>query len=160
MSPLKLFNYFISNLYCFVKYQMCSSFQIPFYTCMLNSVWLYFAFSEVYSYQINVCLTWEVVNGNINLKCKVSSLKFRIYFVNPAHEEEGHCLPPIPHPTCYSNNIRNTISQDVTTNTTLLIIKSHTDISPNGPWSCLHGTHRGKAVTNVTGKICLICFIS
>ncbi|XP_052103371.1 uncharacterized protein LOC127736820 isoform X2 [Mytilus californianus] len=103
----------------------------------------------IISCDVHVCLTWEAENEKITFKCRVSRLKWRLYFYNPDNKEEGHCLNPIPFPLCYSSN-NNVISQDLRTNTTVLLIHGHVKKKLIGTWKCVHGTERDKAFVNVS----------
>lgn len=117
-------------------------------------------FSVIQSCSVHVCLTWEAKKENITFKCKVSQLKFKVDFLNPKNEEQGYCISPIPHPECHSSH--NVITQNLETNTTVLVIQRHVDNRLNGPWKCYHGTNVDAAFVNVTviekGNI-LICLI-
>ncbi|XP_052067834.1 uncharacterized protein LOC127707394 [Mytilus californianus] len=126
--------------------------MLPFTTRIII---LIFALSRVsvrisLSCSIHVCLTWEVRNENLTFKCKVSQLRYKVIFSNPDNKEEGHCLSPIPYPTCFPTDTHNAMSQDRKTNTTILIINRQIDSSLNGPWKCYHGTNRELAVVDVT----------
>lgn len=106
-------------------------------------------FSAILSCSVHVCLTWEAKKENIVFKCKVSQLTLKVHFFNPKNKEEGYCATPIPHHTvCYSTN--NTITQDLKTNTTVLVIQKHVDNKLNGVWKCSHGTNREAATVTVT----------
>lgn len=97
---------------------------------------------------MHVCLTWEAKTENITFRCKVSQLKWEVKFSNPLQEEQGYCGMPLPVSKCHSTH--NNITQDVKTNTTVLIIHRHVDRALNGPWKCSHGTNTDEAIVNVT----------
>ncbi|CAC5378095.1 unnamed protein product [Mytilus coruscus] len=102
----------------------------------------------ILSSDVHVCLTWEAKKENITFKCKVSNLLWKVYFSNPENEEQGFCVSPIPVQECHSSH--NVITQDLQTNTTVLVIQRHVDSKLNGPWKCSHGTNRDAAIVNVT----------
>lgn len=93
-------------------------------------------------------MTWEAKKDSITFKCKVSNLVWEVGFINHEHKNQGYCLFPIKVPTCFS--LHNVISQDLQTNTTVLVIQRHVDSRLNGPWKCYHGTNLDSAIVNVT----------
>ncbi|XP_071149473.1 uncharacterized protein [Mytilus edulis] len=102
----------------------------------------------VLSCNVHLCLTWQAQKENITFKCRVSQLQWKVYFYNPENDEQGHCLSPIPFSTCFSSH--NNITQDLKTNTTLLVIHREVDSRLDGSWKCIHGTKRDEAIVNVT----------
>ena len=73
----------------------------------------------------------------------VDMLKFQIVFKNPAGEESGNCEAPIRiGKGIVECSGKFKISQDLTTNTTTLIIKKNKLIY--GEWKCYHGSHIGS----------------
>jgi hypothetical protein len=64
-------------------------------------------------------------------------------FKNPAGEENGNCGAPfrVGNESVFCNTKFN-INQDLTTNTTTLIIKKNKLIY--GEWKCYHGTNIGS----------------
>ena len=89
----------------------------------------------------------------IEIICRVDRLLYQIVFENPAGEESGNCLAPIRigkgHVYC---NGKFNIIQDLTTNTTTLIIEKSKLIY--GRWKCNHGTNIGSDSVdiNMPGK--------
>lgn len=105
--------------------------------------------SVVTSCDIKICLTWDVKSHNITFKCRVNYLKFAVTFKNPLNQEMGYCQLPIPVSSCHTLP-NNSMTQDLETNTTTLIVRKHIGDSINGPWTCCHGTNIDVAVVNVT----------
>ena len=82
------------------------------------------------------------MGDTIEIICRVDRLRYTIVFENPAGEQSGNCLAPIRvvgHVLC---NEKFNIIQNLTTNTTTLIIKKSELIY--GEWKCYHGTSIGS----------------
>lgn len=126
---------------CFTCFRYIHLYVIEVF-CLLGS------FSGILSCDVHACLTWEAKKEKITFKCKISHLRFEVHFYNFANEDQGFCLSPFPASSCISSN--NVISQNLQTNTTILVIQRHVDSRLNGPWECRHGTKRGAAFVNVT----------
>lgn len=105
------------------------------------------SFTGIKACNIRMCLTWSVDTDKLVLVCRVNSLIYKVHFFNPFGKEIGYCLAPIPHPHCFPNG---SLTQDIRTNTTKLIMMGHFDNSMEGEWKCLHGTNIDKATINVT----------
>ena len=73
--------------------------------------------------------------------CTVDRLLYQIAFTGPAEQIMGKCVSPIRigkgAVACTEN-----IIQDLTTNTTTLIIKKN--VLMYGEWKCHHGIHIGS----------------
>ena len=91
----------------------------------------------------HVCLKYKDMVDTIEIMCSVDKLIHQIGFKNPAGEESGNCGAPFRvgrrHVFCDS---KSNINQDLTTNTTTLIIKKNEHIY--GEWKCYHGTNIGS----------------
>ena len=72
----------------------------------------------------------------------VDILKFPIMFKNPDGEESGNCEEPIRITGEVFCNKKFNINQNLTTNTTTLIIKKNELMY--GEWKCYHGTNIGS----------------
>ena len=83
------------------------------------------------------------MGDTIEIICRVDRLKYQIVFGNPAGEESGYCGAPlrIGKGQVFCNGKFN-INQDLTTNTTTLIIKKNELMY--GEWKCHHGIHIGS----------------
>jgi hypothetical protein len=80
------------------------------------------------------------MGDTIEIICRVERLLFPIVFENPAGEENGECDSPLRHGIDYTFcEGKFNINQDLTTNTTILIIKKSELIY--GEWKCYHGTN-------------------
>lgn len=130
-------------------------------TDFLFYLFIFFYLSAAYYCNIDICLTWNVEEEHIALQCKVDNLRMSVEFRNPSNEEEGFCVMPTFTSYCLAMH-NNEILQNLTTNTTVLILNRHIDDSLNGPWTCFHGTniHGATVFINVlkSGKT-LRCYI-
>lgn len=119
---------------------------------MILTKFLFFLFFLLAAYycNIDVCLTWKIEREHIAFQCKVNNLYMGVEFRNPSHEEEGFCVMPSLVSYCLPMN-NNEILQNLTTNTTVLILNRHIDDSLNGHWTCYHGTniHNATVFVNV-----------
>ena len=82
------------------------------------------------------------------LTCRVDTLTSKVNFFGPNKQEFGGCVAPI-HPRNDSKSCLDNITQDLTTNTTTLVLKK-TNTSRSGAWRCTHGTKRGEDWLNIT----------
>lgn len=142
--PLAIYSFFIY----FTCFTVKTKLLLQLYLISESYYAISIAFSVILTCDVHVCLTWEAEKGNITFKCKVSALRFEVHFLNPANDDLGFCVSPVPVPGCYSRD--NVISQDLETNTSVLVIQRHIDNRLNGPWKCRHGTNVDAAIVNVT----------
>ena len=99
-------------------------------------------FIGLYLSQHRVCLKYKDMGDTIEIVCSVDRLVHQIVFTNPAGKESGNCGPPIRIKRIVFCNKKFNINQDLTTNTTTLIIKKNKLIY--GEWKCYHGTNIGS----------------
>ncbi|XP_076075949.1 uncharacterized protein LOC143046737 [Mytilus galloprovincialis] len=96
-----------------------------------------------------MCLTWSLENKSLLLNCTILSLKFKVEFVDPSGNNQGFCLPPHPIPQCITASKNVSITQNVTTKSTLFTLKGYIDKYVNGKWTCRHGKNLGSAMADV-----------
>ena len=81
------------------------------------------------------------MGDTIEIVCSVDRLLFGIVFKNPAGKESGSCGAPLRVGKGFAFCNEN-INQDLTTNTTTIVIKKSELIY--GEWKCYHGINRGS----------------
>jgi hypothetical protein len=89
----------------------------------------------LYLGQRHVCLKYKEKGDTIDIICSVDRLKYPIMFYNPAGEESGNCEEPfrVGKGEVFCKETFN-INQDLTKNTTTLIVKKNELMY--GEWKC------------------------
>lgn len=86
----------------------------------------------------------------MKLTCKTDDLQLKIIFHDNLDEEKGFCLLSYPKPLCHSHSENDSISINLGTNETMLVVHDISDKHIQGRWTCSHGTSYEHAVVNIT----------
>ncbi|CAC5355043.1 unnamed protein product [Mytilus coruscus] len=98
----------------------------------------------------HLCLTWSIHRQNLHLTCKTDDLQLKIIFHDNLNEEKGFCLLSYPKPLCHSHSENDSISINVVTNETVLVVHDISNRHIEGRWTCRHGTNYEYAIVNIT----------
>lgn len=98
----------------------------------------------------HLCLTWSIYRQDLHLICKTDDLHLKIIFHDNIDEEKGFCLLSYPKPSCHSHSKNDSISIDLVTNETLLVVYGISNKYIQGRWTCRHGTSYEHAAVNIT----------